>query len=412
MNTLTSRERVRRALNHEETDRVPVDFGASRITGIAAIAYKNLLRHLGRQEDIRVYDIKQQLAQPSLAMIERMGGDVVQLHRLGPTSGMPFLKIDDWKSGCLTDGSPCLVPVDYSETMRADGTVELRRDGQLCAWRAPESFYFDVCYAPLAQAETLADIDAFVWPDPWTEREEHWLKQEVSRLHQGTDKALFAGLPMFVCSFFELSLVLWGFENFMMKLATERDLVEHWFDVKLAHDLAILEKFLAVAGPYIEAIQMNDDLGTQESLQVSPKLYRELIKPRQRKWIEFVKARTNAKVFIHCDGAIEPILPDFIEIGIDVLNPLQTSARGMDPRVIKQKYGRNLSFWGGGVETQTTLPFGTVEDVRREVRERMKLLSQGGGYVFAPIHNIQPDIPPEKVLAIFDTAAECAAAPL
>jgi uroporphyrinogen decarboxylase len=217
---------------------------------------------------------------------------------------------------------------------------------------------------------------------------------------------------MFVCSFLELSLVLWGFENFMMKLATERDLMEHWLDAKLAHDLAILEKFLAVAGPYIEAIQMNDDLGTQESLQISPKLYRELIKPRQRQWIEFVKARTNAKVFLHCDGAIEPLLPDFIEIGIDVLNPLQTSARGMDPQIIKQKYGRDLSFWGGGVETQTTLPFGTVADVRREVRERMKLLGPGGGYVFAPIHNLQPDIPPEKVLAIFDTAAGCAAAPL
>ena len=412
MNTLTSRDRVRRALNHEETDRVPVDFGASRITGIAAIAYKNLLHHLGRQEDIRVYDIKQQLALPSLEMIHRLGGDVVQLHRLGPTSGMPFLKIDEWKPGHLTDGSPCLVPADYAETVRADGTRELRHDGQLCAWRAPESFYFDVCYAPLAQAETTTDIDAFVWPDPWTEREEQWLKQEVHRLHHGTDQALFAGLPMFVCSFLELSLVLWGFENFMMKLATERDLMEHWLDAKLAHDLAILEKFLAVAGPYIEAIQMNDDLGTQESLQISPKLYRELIKPRQRQWIEFVKARTNAKVFLHCDGAIEPLLPDFIEIGIDVLNPLQTSARGMDPQIIKQKYGRDLSFWGGGVETQTTLPFGTVADVRREVRERMKLLGPGGGYVFAPIHNLQPDIPPEKVLAIFDTAAGCAAAPL
>ena len=146
----------------------------------------------------------------------------------------PFLKIDEWKPGHLTDGSPCLVPADYAETVRADGTRELRHDGQLCAWRAPESFYFDVCYAPLAQAETTTDIDAFVWPDPWTEREEQWLKQEVHRLHHGTDQALFAGLPMFVCSFLELSLVLWGFENFMMKLATERDLVEYWLDAKSA----------------------------------------------------------------------------------------------------------------------------------------------------------------------------------
>jgi uroporphyrinogen decarboxylase len=404
--SLTSRERVRRALNHEETDCVPIDFGASRISGIAAIAYKNLLQHLSRREDIRVYDVKQQLALPSLEMIDFLGADVVQLHRLGPTSGMAFLEIDQWKAGRLTDGSPCLVPAAFEETVRADGTREIRRNGELFAWRAPESFYFDVCYAPLANAATPADIDAFVWPDPWSDREEAWLKQEVERLYHGTDKALFAGLPMYVCSFFELSLVLFGFENFMMKLATERDLVEYWLDAKLAHDLRILEKFLAVAGPYIEAIQMNDDYGAQESLQISPRLYRELFKPRQRKWIEFVKARTRAKVFIHCDGAIESILPDFIEIGIDVLNPLQTSARGMDPAGIKRKYGQNLSFWGGGVDTQTTLPFGTLEDIRREVRERLAILKPGGGHVFSTIHNIQPDIPPEKILALFETARE------
>ncbi len=251
-----------------------------------------------------------------------------------------------------------------------------------------------------------------MWPDPWTDREEAYLKDRVQQLYYGTDKALFAGLPMLVCSFFEISLVLFGFENFMMKLASERDLVEYWLEAKLAHDLAILDKFLAIAGPYLEVIQMNDDFGAQDSLQISPRLYRELFKPRQKRWIEFVKARTRAKVFMHCDGAIREILPDFIEIGIDVLNPLQTSARGMDPREIKRQFGRDLAFWGGGVETQTTLPFGTCDDVRREVRERIRLLGPGGGFVFAPIHNIQPDIPPEKVLAIYETVAECGRYPL
>ena len=412
MSTLTSLERVRIALNHEEPDRVPVDFGGSRITGIGAIAYKNLIQQLGLREEIRVYDIKQQLAEPSLAAINRLGGDVVQLHRLGPTSGMPFLHIDRWKPGRLTDGTPCLVPEACEETRLPDGRIEIRHEGHLCAWRTPNSLYFDVCYAPLAQAQTPADIDAFVWPDPWTDREERYLEQRVRELYHGTDKALFAGLPMFVCSFFEISLVLFGFENFMMKLVAESDLVEHWLDVKLAHDLEILGKFLAVAGPYLEAIQMNDDLGGQDTLQISPRLYRQFFKPRQRKWIEFVKARTRAKVFLHCDGAIESILPDLIEIGVDVLNPLQTSARGMDPKRIKQQFGSQLSVWGGGAETQTTLPFGSVEDIRHEVRERVQLLGPGGGFVFATIHNIQPDIPPEKVLAIYDTVAACGKYPL
>jgi uroporphyrinogen decarboxylase len=334
------------ALNHEEPDRVPVDFGASRVTGIGAIAYKNLLATLGINEDVCLYDIKQQLADPSLAVINRLGADVVQLHRLGPTTAMPFLMVDRWKPGQLTDGSPCLVPEAYEEVRRSDGWIEVLHHGEVFARRTAESLYFDVCYAPLANAQTPADIDAFSWPDPWTTREEQHLKQRVQDLYYGTDKALFAGLPMLVGSCFEIGLQLFGFENFMMKLVTDRDLIEYWLEVKLRHDLEILGKFLAVAGSHIEVIQMNDDFGSQNSLQVSPKVYREIFKPRQRKWIEFVKARTKAKVFLHCDGAVEEILPDFIEVGIDILNPLQTSARGMEPKRIKEKFGRHLSFWG------------------------------------------------------------------
>jgi uroporphyrinogen decarboxylase len=409
---MTSRERVRLALSHQEPDRVPVDFGASRITAISAIAYRNLLRYLDLKEDIRVYDIKQQLALPSLEVISRLGSDVVQLHRLGPTTGMAFLAVDRWKPGRMTDGSPCLIPQDCEEHVASSGEFQVVRNGEIFARRAPQSLYYDVCWAPLAHAETTADIDRFVWPDPWTPREEEFLRRQVRELFDGTDKALFAGLPMFVCSFFELSLVLFGFEQFMTKLAEDPALIEYWLDAKLAHDLAILDRFLAVAGPFIEGIQMNDDFGAQSALQISPRLYRELFKPRQRKWIEFVKPRTRAKVFIHCDGAIEELLPDFVEIGIDVLNPLQTTAKGMDPRRIKQKFGWNLSFWGGGVETQTTLPFGSLEDIRRQVRERVKLLGAGGGFVFATIHNIQADIPPEKILAIYDTVAACGKYPL
>ena len=401
---MTSRERVRRALNHEETDRVPVDFGGSRVTGIAAVAYRRLAAHLGMREDIRIYDIKQQLAEPSHAMIDRMGGDVVQLHRLAPSTGMAFMGLDEWKAGVMVDGAPCLVPRGYEPTFKNDGSIEIWHDGVLYARRPATSLYFDVCPMPLARAETPADIDCYVWPDEWSEREERWLASEVKRLYEGTDKALFAGLPLMTCSFFEIGAVLFGYERFMENLVLNPEMMEHWLDVKLEHDFKILEKFLAVAGPYIEGIQMNDDYGAQEALQISPSLFRSMFKPRMKRWIDFVKKRTKARVFIHCDGAIEEILPDFIEVGIDVLNPLQTSARGMDPALIKRKYGKDLCFWGGGVDTQSTLPFGTVQDIKHEVRERIDLLSAGGGFVFGTIHNIQPDIPPEKILAVFDTA--------
>lgn len=409
---MTSRERVKRALNHQETDRVPVDFGGSRITGIGALAYRNLLRHLGMEEEIYLYDNKQLLAEPSPTMIRKMGGDVVQLHRLGPSTGMPFLCLDRWKPGRLTDGSPCKVPEQLETAVGADGMIQIVHEGKVYARRSSQSFYFDVCHAPLAGASNRSDIDAFVFPDPWSAREEAYLRERIEALYHGTDKALFAGLPLMNCSFFEMSLVLFGFENFMMTLVDDPDLIGYWLDCMLEHDFEILEKFLAIAGPFIEVIQLNDDYGAQSALQIAPEIYRSLFKPRQKRWIEFVKARTQAKVFIHCDGAIEEILPDFIEIGIDILNPLQTSARGMDPGKIKARFGRELSFWGAGVETQTTLPFGSIEQIRAEVRERVELLGKGGGYVFGTIHNIQPDIPPEKIMAVFETAAACGRYPL
>jgi uroporphyrinogen decarboxylase len=272
--------------------------------------------------------------------------------------------------------------------------------------------YFDPCFVPLAGAETSKDIDNFCWPDPWSDHEERWLKSQVRKLFEETDKALFAALPMYLCSFFEVGLMLFGYERFMENLLLKPELIEYWFDVKLDHDRKILEKFLSVVGPFIDVIQLNDDFGAQDSLQVSPSLYRSLFKPRQKKWVEFVKARTKAKVFIHCDGAVEEILADFIEIGIDILNPLQTSARGMDPEKVKRKYGKNLSFWGGGVDTQNTLPFGSIQEIRREVQERMKVLGKGGGFVFGTIHNIQPDIPPDKILAVFEEAGESGNYPL
>ncbi len=403
-NEMTSRQRIEAALNRQPTDRVPIDFGGTRITGVASVAYRHLIENLGIEEDVYLSDIKQQLALPSVEVIDRMGGDVVLINRLGPTTGMPFLCIDQWKEGRMTDGSPCMVPEAYESNFLKDGTVQVIYQDEVIAHRPLGSLYFDLCSPPLKNADGCADIDAYVFPDTWSVREEAFLKDQIQKYYYGTDKALFAGLPLMNQSFFEIGATLFSYEQFMMNLMLKRDMMEHWLDRKLAHDLEILEKYLKIVGPYISVIHMNDDFGAQEALQIPPDLYREVFKPRQKKWIEFVKARTDAKIFIHCDGAIEELLPDFIEIGIDILNPLQTSAKGMDPEKIKKKYGNNLCFWGGGVETQSTLPFGSIEGIQRQVKERIELLSEGGGYVFATIHNIQADISPEKIRAVFETA--------
>ncbi len=409
---MTSRERVIAALSHEETDRVPIDFGGSRITGISATAYKKLLQYLGRDEGVRLYDIKQQLAMPSIEMTRFMGGDIAQLTRLGPTTGMPFLQIDRWKEGKMTDGSHCLVPEAYDPVFLDDGSMEIHRDGDTFARCSSGSLYFDVTIAPLRDANTPEDIDDYKWPDPWTEREENFISSEIARLYHGTDLAIFAGMPVFDCSFFEIGQNHFGFENLLMNFYLKRDMMEYWLDTVLEHHLGTLDKFLKIAGPYISVIQMNDDFGTQDNLLIPPELYRELIKPRQHKWIEFVKARSDAKIFLHCDGAVEEIIDDFIEIGIDILNPLQTGARGMEPGKIKSKYGKNLSFWGGGIDTQSTLPFGSTGDIKNEVQERIRILGRGGGYVFGTIHNIQSDITPDKIMAVFETASKYGKYPL
>lgn len=412
MAEMTSRDRVAAALNHEEPDRVPVDFGGSRITGITAIAYKNLLNHLGRSEDIKIYDIKQQLAIPSHDMVRYLGGDVVHLTRPGQTTGLPFLMIDRWQEGRMTDGSPCLVPEGYDPVFLDDGGMEIHHDGSVFARRPAGSLYFDVTTIPLKDAETPEDIDTYVWPDPWSERDEQFLKAEIERLYHGTDMALFAGLPVFDCSFFEIGQYMFGFETLLTNFYLKRDMMEYWLDTLLKHHLAILEKFLELTGMYISAIQMNDDFGAQDNMLIPPALYRELIKPRQAEWIALVRKHSDAKIFLHCDGAIADILDDLIEIEIDILNPLQSGARGMDPGDIKRRYGNRLSFWGGGIDTQSTLPFGSIEEIQSEIASRISLLGKGGGYVFATIHNIQPDISPEKILAVFETAGKHARYPL
>jgi len=412
VSSITGRERVITALNHEEPDRVPIDFGGSRITGISAIAYSNLLDYLGRDKEIRLYDIKQQLAIPSFEVADMLGSDVVHLTRLGPTTGMPFLRIDRWEEGTMTDGTSCLVPEGYKPIFKENGSVEIHRDGEIYARRPAGGLYFDVATVPLEDAETPEDIDAYQWPDPWSSREDTFIRNEVNRLYHGTDKAIFAGMPVFDCSFFELGQYMFGFENLLTNFFLKPDMMEHWLDRVLEHHLGTLEKFLAIAGPYITAIQMNDDLGAQDNLLIPPDTFRTFLKPRMAKWISYVQERSDAKIFFHCDGAFADILDDLVEIGVDILNPLQTSAHGMDPEKLKKRYGNRLTFWGGGIDTQSTLPFGSVDDVRREVESRIKILGPGGGYVFATIHNIQADVSPEKIVALFETARTTGVYPL
>ncbi len=394
---MNSRERVLAALRHEEADMVPIDFGAMRSTGISALAYPKLKKYLGIEGGATIiYDLMQQLALPEDEVRERMGGDVVQLHRLCPSFTVP---ITEWKESTMKDGTPCLVPKEFNPVTDENGDLIMYDNGIPVARMPKDGYYFDNIYYPLKDAETEADIDKLQL-SLISDEEVAFLKREVKKLKE-TGCAI---LGAFGGNLFETGHGHFGFENFMVKMMTDRDLIEYYLDKITENHIANLKIYLDAVGDDIDVIQMGDDLGMQSAPLLSPKLYKELFKPRHEKIFRYVKEHSNVYVFLHSCGSIIDLIPDLIEAGVDILNPVQTSAVGMDPVKLKREFGKHLTFWGGGCDTQTTLTNGSVADVVREVEERIRIFAPGGGFVFTQVHNIQANIPPEKIVAIYDTA--------
>jgi uroporphyrinogen decarboxylase len=396
---MNSRDRVMAAIHHQPTDRLPIDFGAMRSTGIMAIAYNKLKKHLGLEHlpKTKVYDIMQQLAEPDLEVVDYLGGDVVQVHRLAPAFGG---KINQWREDTLPDGSECLVPASFQPVVLPDGDKVIVQYGREIARMPADGLYYDMSYFPLQDARTTTDIDRIDWP-LISDEEVAFLKEQAHRHRAQTDKAI---LGEFGGNILESGEFHFGWGEFLTRLYTDRKLIEHYLDRLVEVHLENLRIYLDAIGDSIDIIQMGDDLGTQSGLQMNPEMYRQIIKPCHRKLYQYVHDHSDLKVFLHSCGSIVKIIPDLIEIGVDILNPVQTSAEGMSPVVLKEKFGKHITFWGGGCDTQHVLPFGTVEDVRQDVRDRLRILTRGSGYVFTQIHNIMADVPPEKVVAMYLTA--------
>jgi len=401
MKEMTPRERIVEAMNHRETDVLPIDFGAMRSTGISAIAYNRLKEYLGiKGKPARLYDVFQQLAEPEPEIVERLGGDVVQAHRLCPAFG---IKIDRWKPGKLQDGSECMVPEGYNPMADEKGDWVIK-DGETVMAKMPlNGLYFDQVYRPYENAQTEDDIDA-IRIEEVTDEELSFLEKEARELYETTDKAI---LFSFGGNILEAGQINWGFEKFYTDLALNPDLVHYWLNKLTDAYIRDLEKILAAVGKYINVIQFGDDLGTQEAPQISPAMYREMVKPYHSRQYQYVRNNyPNVKVFLHSCGAIFDLIPDLIDAGVEVLNPVQISAKGMDPVKLKKEFGSHLTFWGGGANMQYTVNTGTVDEIRKEVKELIDIFSPGGGFVFNQVHNIQSNVSPEKILAIYDTVLE------
>ena len=398
---MNSRERVLTALRHQEPDRVPIDLGGMPSTGIMAVAYNRLKAYLGITDgETEVYDIAQQLAHPESPLLERFGVDVLPLPRaswgLDPTN-------PEWKPWTLPDGSPALVPSGFNPVRNERGDWLILDDEGRVTYRMPAGgLYFDQMYHPLAEATTVAGIEAFELPDISGE-ELAWLRREARCLYEITDKAI---MGEFGGSILEAAQSLRGWDRFMMDMALNPKLAQALTQKLADHYLVNLPRYLDAVGDYIQIIQMGDDLGTQRGPQMSPDMYRRIIKPCHQQVYEYVKTHSDLYIFLHSCGSIHRLISDFVEIGVDILNPVQISAAGMDPAWLKREFGQDVVFWGGGADTQHMLSNAAPEEVRQHVRELIEIFAPGGGYVFCQVHNIQADVPPENVVAMFGAALE------
>jgi uroporphyrinogen decarboxylase len=311
-------------------------------------------------------------------VLERFGVDVIPVFANDP-SGPPTVFHDDGRGGtyCFDDfGAKQVKPKD--------------------------SCYYDWREFPLSEP-SLEQLAAMSWPNPDDPARWAGLRERVLRLRRETDYALFGMAPSGHDLFNQLLRVR-GMENGLMDLLLNREFVEAFLDRLTETIIRFQTLFLDEVGDLIDVHFSADDLTGQTAPLIPPTVYRELIKPRWAKILAAIKARTKAKILYHGCGAMDQFIPDLIEIGVDILNPVQVSAAGMDTAMLKKKYGKNLAYWGGGCDTQHVLCHDTTDEVRAEVTRRIHDLAPGGGFVFNPVHNIQPHVPPENITAMFETA--------
>ncbi len=378
---MNSRQRVMMSLNHQEPDRLPIDLGGTIVTSISKKAYTELKRYLGMPvEEMVMLDFVQQLPYVDEALMERFGVDfrLVQL----PAATAPGLEL-------FEEGDY------YAFIDRWGAKLHMPKDGGL---------YFDWVDFPLKEA-TMEALDAYQWPRP--DPKEHILKlrEQAEHLYHNTDYAL-VGSAVIGGGIFEQPARTMGLPNFLMALVSEPAFTDRLMSQITDIYIKSCNNYLDEVGQYIQVFNYWDDVASQNGWLIRPELYRKRIKPLQKRLVEAIKKKTDAKLFYHSCGATFDLIPDLIEIGFDILNPVQVSAKGMDTRKLKATFGKDITFWGGGVDTQFVLPFGTPEEVRDEVKRRIDDLAPGGGFVFAAVHNVQAFVPPENIVAAFDTALE------
>jgi len=414
---LTSRERVNLALNHQQPDRVPLDLGACGVTGMQVDTVYKLRQALGLDAPgtpVKVVEPYQMLGEIKPDLMKALGVDVVGL---GLPATMFGFRNQGWKPWTTFGGTPVLVAEDFNTEPDANGDILMYPQGDRSvppSGRMPKGgFYFDSIprQLPLDDAKLKLEdnVEEF---GPISDADLAYLGQEAERLWTQTDKAILGNFGG--TAFGDIALVpgpwmkhpkgIRDVEEWYVSTVTRRDFVYKIFERQCEIAIKNLERVYQVVGNRVTVMYSSGtDFGQQNGPFVSPKAYRDLFKPFNKAINDWVHQHTPWKTFIHSCGSIRALLPDFIEAGFDVVNPVQCSAAGMDAEGLKRDFGDRVTFWGGGVDTQKTLPFGTADDVRKEVASRLKIFGKGGGYVFNTIHNVQAGVPVENLLALYET---------
>jgi uroporphyrinogen decarboxylase len=368
---MNSRERVLKILDHHEADRVPVIMCGNH-AGISKIAYDNLCRYLGILDaSPTLVDRVQQIVEPDEHVLKKLGVDFRFIYAKAPRDSRQIEYPDD--------------------SFRDEWGIKFRRP--------PGGYWYDMVDHPLQEAN-LEDLENYKWPDPMDAGRFEDLEKEAKKLYEETNYALATSL---VGSIYEQSWYLRSYPKFTFDLYRNPAFAEKLMDKILEFHMAFFERFLDAVGPYVQIVFVGDDLAEQKGPAIRPAIYRSLIKPRHRKLYQFIKSKADVKLCYHSCGSVVPFIDDLIEMGVDILTPVQVSAANMDTKMLKNDFGDRISFLGG-IDTQRVMPFGTVDEVGAEVKRRIEDLAPGGGYIIGAVHNIQPEVPPENILAMFNAA--------
>jgi len=408
INNITSRERVLRAFEFKPSDQVPVDLSGHRSSGLAASVYPRLRKALGLPPaPVRIYDPVQQLAVIDEDVLDVLGIDTVELGRAFATEDK------DWRPWTLPDGGDCYLPAWVDPEREEKRWIIRSASGRIIAQMPDGAQFFEQVWYPFYQEENdRTDIEGAMEESMWHkvvsppgpladgQEGERLLKDSAAKLRQSTNRAI---IGLFGGNLLETGQMLYRNDQFLLMLAMDPPAVHDFLDRLVEIHLKNLERFLGAVGNNIDIILFGDDLGMQSGPQISPEMYREFFKPRHKIMWDKAKELADVKVMLHCCGGVRELLPDLIDAGLDTINPVQITARGMESEQLKKDFGREIVLWGGGCDTQHILPESEPSQVYEHVQQQLEIMSPGGGFVFQQVHNILPEVPVENIMAMYSS---------